>query len=151
MQRGLVGSEMCIRDSINAEYMGNMERLKRIQEYNRQRVIEKHSALEEKLREKKKNSAYFQQYIFRKESYERETAQLARELLSRLAKLDPNDQKEQKKLIKTLRAMNSKFSLGLPVSFFRKYLPAPKKEEIQPKPQIQDQVFSVSYLSLIHI
>eukprot|EP00831_Metopus_contortus_P031052 TRINITY_DN25392_c0_g1_i2.p2 TRINITY_DN25392_c0_g1~~TRINITY_DN25392_c0_g1_i2.p2 ORF type:complete len:158 (-),score=40.38 TRINITY_DN25392_c0_g1_i2:31-504(-) len=25
MQRGLVGSEMCIRDSINAEYMGSIE------------------------------------------------------------------------------------------------------------------------------
>eukprot|EP00831_Metopus_contortus_P075630 TRINITY_DN69418_c0_g1_i2.p2 TRINITY_DN69418_c0_g1~~TRINITY_DN69418_c0_g1_i2.p2 ORF type:complete len:148 (-),score=38.34 TRINITY_DN69418_c0_g1_i2:153-596(-) len=39
MQRGLVGSEMCIRDSINAEYMGH-ESIREIEEILQSGIIE---------------------------------------------------------------------------------------------------------------
>eukprot|EP00831_Metopus_contortus_P013223 TRINITY_DN1534_c0_g1_i2.p1 TRINITY_DN1534_c0_g1~~TRINITY_DN1534_c0_g1_i2.p1 ORF type:complete len:228 (-),score=61.29 TRINITY_DN1534_c0_g1_i2:26-709(-) len=39
MQRGLVGSEMCIRDSINAEYMGYLEMWESFNQYAKKREL----------------------------------------------------------------------------------------------------------------
>jgi len=106
----------------------NYTRIQRIEEYKRQKVLNKHLALQERLNQRKQSINSVQDCAINKKLSEQEASKFVTKLLDKMKTANPNDQDQRERLMKTMSNLNTKYDLGLTLNYKNlKYIAKPKK------------------------
>ena len=88
-------------------------RLKRINEYRRQKILEKHKTLREKNDQKKFRTNLMQNCAINKAIADKEAKKTTFNFLSKLMKADPYKKTQRTRLISALSTLSLQFDLGM--------------------------------------
>ncbi len=91
----------------------NMVRLRRMNDYRRRKILEKHEQLKEKIAQRRANTDLMQSCAINKALADNDATKNTFELLSKLMKSDPYRRDQRTRLRTTLSSLNSKFGLGV--------------------------------------
>lgn len=104
-------------------------RILRMNEYKRQKILNKHLALQEKINQRKQNVNMVQNYAINKNLSDQEASNLVIKLLDKMKVDDPNNPGQRERLMKTMSDLNTKYDLKLTLNYKNlQYITKPKKE-----------------------
>ena len=94
----------------------NYQRVLKMNEYKRQKILEKHQKLQSKMTQRKCNINSVQDCAIKKDLSEKESEKIIMELLKKMKMSDPYKPDQRRKLMKTMTELNKKFGLDLDLS-----------------------------------
>eukprot|EP00826_Nyctotherus_ovalis_P030287 TRINITY_DN2411_c0_g1_i4.p2 TRINITY_DN2411_c0_g1~~TRINITY_DN2411_c0_g1_i4.p2 ORF type:complete len:102 (+),score=30.78 TRINITY_DN2411_c0_g1_i4:316-621(+) len=99
-------------------------------DYKRQKILNKHLALQEKIDKRKRNIHMVQNCAISKNMSDQEASSLITKLLEKMKTENPNDPGQRERLMRTMSSLNAKYDLGLTLNY-NKYSSPPKKDPEQ--------------------